>query len=227
MTLIQPLKPRISLTKQALDIVIDAIMSGEMAPGDQLNEADLARRLGISRGPLREAFSQLEGRQLLEKVPGVGMRIIQLSQKDLVSLFEIRGSLEALACRRAARFISDEELQKLEGMLHQYGAAESTSETYESDDDFHLVITRASRSDRLMKLLAEDLYLQVRLYRYQAERRTDNRTAAAWREHRDIVEALRARDPDRAADAMGRHVANAMAALDAPLVTSRSQALLR
>ena len=112
-------------------------------------------------------------------------------------------------------------------MLHQFGAAASTSETYESDYDFHLVITRASRSDRLMKLLAEDLYLQVRLYRYQAERRTVNRTSAAWREHRDIVEALRARDPDRAAAAMERHVANAMAALDAPLVTSRRQALSR
>lgn len=155
------------------------------------------------------------------------MRIIQLSQEDLVSLFEIRGSLEALACRRAARFISDEELQKLEGMLHQYGAAESPLETYGSDDDFHLVITRASRSQRLIKMLTEDLYLQVRLYRYQAERRTENRTSAAWREHREIVEALRARDPDRAAAAMERQIANAMSALHAPLVTTRRQAALR
>jgi DNA-binding GntR family transcriptional regulator len=68
-----------------------------------------------------------------------------------------------------------------------------------------------------MKLLAEDLYLQVRLYRYQAERRTDNRTSAAWREHRDIVEALRARDPDRAAAAMERHIANAMSALNSDI----------
>lgn len=217
MTLIQPLKPRVTLSRQVLDIVVNAIMSGEMAPGDHINEADLARRLGISRGPLREALSQLEGRQLLERVPGMGMRIIRLSQPDLESLFEIRASLEALACRRAARFISEVELQKLEGMLEQYGTAESPEETYGSDDDFHLVIAYASQSDRLIKMLTEDLYLQVRLYRYQSERRTAKRTAAAWREHREIVDALRAREPDRAASAMERHVGNAMSALRAPL----------
>jgi len=216
MSLIQPLKPRVTLTKQVLDIVIQAIMSGEMAPGDQINEADLARRLGISRGPLREALSQLEGRQLLEREPGVGMRITSLSKDDLVSLFEIRASLEALACRRAARRITDQELEKLDAMLVQHGTHESAAGGYGSDDDFHLLIASASHSDRLIKMLTEDLYLQLRLYRYQSERHTENRTAAAWREHRDIVEALRARDPARAGAAMEQHVANAMLALQAP-----------
>ncbi len=219
MTLIQPLKPRVTLSRQVLDVVVNAIMSGEMAPGDQINEAELARRLGISRGPLREALSQLEGRQLLERVPGVGMRIIRLSQPDLVSLFEIRAALEGLACRRAAQFITEEELARLDQLLEVYGqqgGGTDAVDTYGTDDDFHVAIAYASRSDRLVKMLTEDLYLQVRLYRYQSERRTPSRTAAAWKEHREIVEALRARDGDRAAAAMEKHVGRAVAALQAP-----------
>lgn len=227
MSLKQPLAPRVTLTGQVLESVLDAIMSGEIAAGEPINEADIARRLGVSRGPLREALNRLEGRQLLERTPGAGLRVIRLSRADLVSLFEIRSVLEGLACRRAATLISDQELDKLEALVEEQSRrakSRNRSDTYSNDDDFHLLIARASRSDRLIKMLTEDLYLQIRLYRYQSERRSAQRAMTAHQEHQEVVAALRARDPDRAALAMSQHIDNAMAALLASAGSSLERA---
>ena len=212
-------KPRTTLSRQVLESVRDAILRGELAPGDAINEAEIARQLGVSRGPLREALNRLEGSQLLERWPEQGLRVVRLSRADLISLFEIRAALEGLACRRAAALISDEEIRELERIVADQSrrarSPRSRSDTYSTDDDFHLIIVRASRSERLIKMLTEDLYLQIRLYRYQSERRSFERAMTAYDEHREIVEALRTRSPDLAAQAMSRHIEHAMAALHA------------
>src|SRR5690606_30250495 len=79
-----------------------AIVKGEIAPGSKMSEPELARTYGISRGPLREAIHRLEGQRLLVRVPHVGARVVSLSQQELCELYQIRESLEGMACRLAA-----------------------------------------------------------------------------------------------------------------------------
>src|SRR6187402_2697109 len=84
-----------------------AIVCGEIAPGSKISEPELARVYGISRGTLREAIHRLEGQRLLVRVPHVGARVVELSHAELIELYEIRESLEGMACRLAAERMTD------------------------------------------------------------------------------------------------------------------------
>src|SRR5690606_39875037 len=85
-----------------VDIVAErleaAIISGQLEPGAKLSEQGLAASLGVSRGPLREAIRRLEGRKLLERTPNIGVRVAQLSPKDLNEILQVREALEGMAC---------------------------------------------------------------------------------------------------------------------------------
>ena len=87
-----------------------AIVQGEIPPGSKISEPELARTYGISRGPLREAIHRLEGQKLLVRVPHVGARVVSLSHAELIELYEIRESLEGMACRLAAERMSQAEI---------------------------------------------------------------------------------------------------------------------
>lgn len=200
-----------------VDIVIGrlegAIISGELSPGTKISEQALARSLGVSRGPLREAIRRLEGRKLVHRTPNIGVRIAQLSKKDLMDLLVVREALEGMACRAAAENMSDAEIAALDGLL----TAHSKHKTFragagyyqESEDfDFHFRIAKASGNDRLISLLCEDLYHLLRVYRYKSSTRV-GRAEQALREHRKIVAALAKRDPDLAEARMREHIRNA------------------
>ena len=205
-----------SLAEEALGKIIQAITSGEFLPGERLSEAHLARQLGISRGPLREALGRLEGR-LVMRTPRIGVRVIALSSSDLAQLFEVREALEGMACRLAAQRSTRREIKFLQDLLAGHGRDESVlrPDGYyqrKPDEDFHLSITTFARNPRLQDLLMEDLYYQLRLYRFKASTEP-GRAQAAFREHQAILDALSARDPDAAEAAMRRHVRNAARSL--------------
>lgn len=217
MTLRSSLQPRTTTTDQVFNLVLDAILQGEIDTGELIREAVVARQLGISRGPLREALSRLEGAQLVERIPGIGPRVIELSRQDLIGLFEIRGSLEGLACRLATSRLSDTQISELKHLVESQSVHHNSNPTgkypYTTDDDFHLLIARACGNERLTKMLSKDLYFQVRLYRHRSARSSANRLKAAMAEHRKIVAALEARDADAAERAMREHIDYAMASL--------------
>ena len=100
-----------SLSTLAFERLENAIMQGEIKPGERLSESGLASRFGISRGPLREAIGQLEGRRLVERKYNLGARVVSLSNSDLIDLLVIRESLEGMACRMAAARLSSFESQ--------------------------------------------------------------------------------------------------------------------
>ena len=79
-----------SLADKVLSIITEAIEKGELPPGSRIREATLARQLGISRGPLREALARLEGRRILEYTPNFGMRVATVSLKDVIEIFQMR-----------------------------------------------------------------------------------------------------------------------------------------
>jgi DNA-binding GntR family transcriptional regulator len=205
------LLPHPSLSDQALSAVVDAITEGSLPPGARISEAQVARTLGISRGPLREALRRLEGFRLVERRRHLGVFVAGQSEEDLDDLFRMREVLEGAACGLAAARATDEWLAGMRGLLDQHSQKVSASGQYRmlsTDDDFHFRIVQQSGSRRLFNMLCSDLYLQIRLYRFRSSS-APGRAESALEEHHEIVAALETRDPARAESTMRRHIANA------------------
>lgn len=200
-----------TLSEQVFRTIQAAIVTGKIEPGSKISEPELARTYGISRGPLREAIHRLEGQRLLVRVPHVGARVVSLSHKELIELYEIRESLEGLACRLAAERMTEQEVSELREILdtHERDAAFQAGIDYfqqEGDYDFHYKIIRGSRNQMLANLLTEELYQLVRMYRLQYSA-TPNRPQQAFKEHHRILDAIAEGDGELAELLMRRHIA--------------------
>jgi DNA-binding GntR family transcriptional regulator len=201
-----------SLAKEAFGRVIEAITSGEFEPGQKLSESQLARQLGISRGPLREALGQLEGR-LVRRTPRLGVRVVDFGREELEQLFRVREALEGMAARLAAEHIGNGDLDELRSLLdrHAQQPALAAGHVYvqkSEDDDFHFVIARAAQCPQIERLLLNEVYYQLRLHRLKSSTQP-GRAQAALREHHEVLAALQSRDPDRSEEAMRKHIRNA------------------
>jgi DNA-binding GntR family transcriptional regulator len=200
----------LTLADKVCEQIINAIVIGDIPPGQKISEPELARIYGISRGPLREAMRRLEGLRLIERKPHVGARVIKLSAKELVEIYRVREALEGMACRMAAEFMTDEEIANLRVLLdeHELSIEELEGRSYfqkEGDLDFHYRIVQGSKNATLLELLGSDLYHVVRMYRYQFSV-SSYRPIRALKEHRQIVDAIEARDPELAEMLMRRHI---------------------
>lgn len=187
-----------------------AIVKGEIAPGSKISEPELARQHGVSRGPLREALHRLEGQKLLVRVPHAGARVVSLSQQELSELYEIRESLEGMACRLAAERMPRAEIAELRGVLeaHERDAAFQAGLGYyqqEGDYDFHYRIVKGSGNQMLFRMLCDELYQLARMYRIQYST-TPNRPRQAYAEHHRILDAIADRDGELAEILMRRHI---------------------
>lgn len=185
-------------------------MRGEIAPGSKITEPGLSKTYGISRGPLREAMRRLEAHRLIERVPHVGARVVQLSMRELLELFDLREALESMAARLAAEHMTADEIAGLRNVLavHEGQDDLKSGEAYyqrEGDLDFHYRIVLGSHNKMLMNLLCDDLYYLVRLYRTQFSA-SGSRPHRAFVEHHRIVDAIEAGDAELAELLMRRHV---------------------
>ena len=200
-----------TLSEQVFRSIQAAIIKGEIAPGSKISEPELARVYGISRGPLREAMHRLEGQRLLTRVPHVGARVVSLGQRELIELYDIRESLEGMACRLAAQAMSQAQIDDLRHVLetHERDEAFQAGRGYyqqEGDFDFHYRIIQGSGNQTLAKLLCDELYQLVRIYRIQFSS-TPNRPRQAFAEHHRILDAIAERDGELAELLMRRHIA--------------------
>lgn len=201
---------RQTLADQVFDRVVDAIVVGDIKAGSPISENEIALRFNVSRGPAREAIFRLEAKGLVTRVAHFGARVVDLSLDDLRGLFELRESLEGMACRLAAERISDAELAVLDDCLrgHSLQPEVAAGHSYYQpggDQDFHFGIARASHNPRLFRMLSDNVYDVMRPYRFRSSQ-TPGRTIEALKEHRAVVEALRSRDADRAEAAMRSHI---------------------
>lgn len=203
--------PMASLADQAFERLVAAIEAGDFEPGQLIREAAVARQLGISRGSLREATVRLAALKLVDRIPNIGIRVVQLSAEDLRDLYNCREALEGMACRLAALEMSDEEIANLELMLErqavQFEAGEGARFPSGADEDFHRKIFEGSRSRRLIRALRDELYYQLRMYRARSWR-APGRSNQVLVEHRKIVQALKRRSAEDAEMAMREHIRN-------------------
>ncbi|WP_151704541.1 GntR family transcriptional regulator [Nitrincola alkalilacustris] len=219
-----PLEPLTrTLADRVCHQIVTAIVKGELPPGYKISEPELARTYGISRGPLREAIRRLEGLRLVERKPHIGARVVQLSARELIEIYHVREALEGMACRLAATHMSDEEVQSIKDLLdlHEKSVEQREWSSYfqkEGDLDFHYRIVQGSKNAKLLELLGADLYHLVRMYRYQFSV-SSSRPKRALKEHRQIIDAIEARDPELAELLMRRHISSARRNIESKLNT--------
>ncbi|MGB0467465.1 MAG: GntR family transcriptional regulator [Pontibacterium sp.] len=210
-----------TLADRVCEEIVDAIVMGDLPPGHKISEPELARTYGISRGPLREAIRRLEGYRLVERKAHVGARVVNLSAKELIEIYHVREALEGMACRLAAEFMPQGEIDDLRGLLdeHERNVEELDGQSYfqkEGDLDFHHRIVKGSKNAKLLEVLGGELYHLVRMYRYKFSV-SSSRPKRALKEHRQIVDAIESRDPELAEMLMRRHIGAARKNIEAKL----------
>lgn len=215
-----------TLADQVYDALVNAIVTGELAPGSKISEPELARRFGMSRGPLREAIRRLEARRLVTRTAHVGARVVELKRDVLIEMFVLREALEGMAARLAAERMEDGEIAELEALLEAHEKSLERDNVYyqrEHDWDFHYRIVKGARSPMIEEALCGDLYQLFKLYRYQ-HKTSPGRAPRALTEHRRVVEALKDRDADLAELLMRRHISTARSVLQASIAQMDSEA---
>lgn len=204
---------RQNLSTRILAELQAAIVSGDLKPGEKIREAELARRFGTSRGPLRDALRRLEAQHLVTNTPNAGARVVSLSREQLLELYQVREALEGMTSRLAAEHMSDADILELEALLDRHEAAMRDGDgaeyfRQEGDLDFHFRIASGCRNELLRSALCDDHYQLMRLYRYKFSNRA-GRPRRALAEHRMILAAIRDRDGELAEILMRRHIRNA------------------
>ncbi|WP_224387658.1 GntR family transcriptional regulator [Pseudonocardia sp. ICBG1293] len=195
---------------QTEEILRRWIIEGRFAPGERLNEVDLARELGISRGPLREALQRLAASGLVTLVSHRGAFVRTFSRREIADLFELRIALEEMAAGLAAERITDQEatdlLSTMAGLSDQM--SQSGPGPYPHGVDLHHRIAELSRNAVLVSHLSE-VHAHLTLARAMSGSRPE-RAVDAMAEHEAIVRAIASRDRVSARERMGDHLRHAM-----------------
>lgn len=200
-----------TLSDTLFQSTLGSIYSGELPPGAEVNEAVLAERFGVSRGPVREAVRRLQGIGLVTREPYMRAMVVSLSVAEVRELFEMREALEGMACRLAAQRMSNADLDAFAADLDSARRARQAAAPGApalSDFDFHERIIVASGNGRISATLCGDLYHLLRVYRRRSGA-VRERGDEAHAEHWQILRALRARDGELAESLMRAHVARA------------------
>ena len=187
----------------------EAILKGELKPGERLMELQLAAKLGVSRTPIREAIRMLEQEGLAVTIPRKGAEVARMTEKDMEDVLQIRDALDELAASIACEQISEEELAELRHTMHEFEESTKTGDVKriaEADVRFHDIIYHATRNVKLENMLNN---LREQMYRYRVEYLKDETIyPRLLKEHKDIAESLRRKDKSRASETMREHVKN-------------------
>ena len=216
-----------SLADHVFERLLEAIVKGDIKPGDRLSETLIAKQLGVSRGPLREAIRRLEGRKLVERTPNVGPRIVSLTPDDLIEIFYIRERLEGLAVRLATERMTEKALDQLEQRLAEHAKKTSLQRgdgylQNAGDDDFHYLIVEGSGSKRLARAAVQRSLSLAAHLSLQVERDGRPRKGSAARAQGDPRSAMRKRDADEAEKLMMQHIAAARENLAKSVAANRT-----
>ena len=186
-----------------------AILKGELAPGERLMEIQLAEKLGVSRTPIREAIRKLELEGLVLMIPRKGAEVAKISEKSLRDVLEVRRSLEELAIELACQRMSEDDMAELERMQGNFKSAIDRGEAMsiaQSDEQYHDVIYQGTRNDKLVQMLGN---LREQMYRYRLEYiKDEDKRQVLLVEHEHILNALKNRNIAEAKKAAREHIDN-------------------
>ena len=204
-----------SLTDEVYDYLYRKIIAGNFAPGDWLRQEDISTQLGVSQTPVREALDRLVASGLAERVPFRGVRVPKLEPKEIVDAFILRLVLENLAARLAASNIQPDEIQSLTEIIDQTAqllSLEDMSTLRQYNKEFHKRLVDAAGNSLLSKLyeMATNSFPDWMLYEYMFRHPELLQTSLKreYLEHKAIVQALAAKDPESASFQVAIHIKN-------------------
>jgi DNA-binding GntR family transcriptional regulator len=200
-----------SLASLAAQEIERMITAGELKAGERLNELALAARLGVSRGPVREAVRGLEGSGLVVTVVNQGSFVRKVSAEEAHELYEIRVALTGHACAFLARQATREQVAALRGLVRQMAAAQAAGDAadyYTLNLDFHSALMRFAGNRRAHRI-HEELGTELNLFRRRSLVSAEGMRASNA-EHTEIVRAIAAADPVRAREAGEAHIEHGM-----------------
>ena len=195
----------------AYEAVLEAIGSGRLKPGERISEYAVAKWLNVSRTPAREALRRLETEGLLAAHPHRGLVVATVDSEAIFELYAAREALEATAAALAAQRATDAEVATLNHMVEMEAAMfDDPARMYEHNRAFHGLLYRAAHNRYLLKFLLA-LSDTLNAHRSPSTLNKQDRRSAVIDEHRALVAAIAARDPQAAAAAAQQHVKGALA----------------
>jgi DNA-binding GntR family transcriptional regulator len=186
--------------------LIDDILSGRLPPGARIVETRVAQQFGVSQGPVREALRDLELFGFVVSSPFRGTQVRQISKADLLEIYPIRAALESVAARAAAARIDDATLGRLEELIATMREAASSNNAKaqaDADHAFHATIIKAA-GNRMLEHVWQTMRLSITTCVTHAV--THRSLHEIAERHNVVLDALRARDPERAEKAIRRHI---------------------
>lgn len=186
-----------------------AILIGELKPGERLMEIHLADRLGVSRTPIREAIHKLEREGLVTIMPRRGAEVAQITEKSMNDVLEVRRALDALCVELACDRITEEGLDHLRAACDNFEQCVKTKDSKkiaQADVALHDIIVQATGNQRLIQLVNN---LSEQMYRYRFEYIKDSsQHKTLVEEHRIIYQSIVQKDKETAAEAARTHIDN-------------------
>lgn len=189
-----------------------AILRGELKPGERLMEIQLANKLGVSRTPIREALRKLELEGLVHMVPRKGAEVADITEKSLRDVLEVRKALEELSVQLACEKITEEEIDKLRRAAVRFKETlqdQDVTKIAEADVEFHDIIYMATDNQKLILLLNN---LREQMYRYRVEYlKNEEAHDQLIAEHEELIENISKRNKEEATRIMCQHIDNQVA----------------
>lgn len=204
-----------TLRVSALNAIRDNILNGVLKPGQPLVQAEIAAQMNVSRAPVREALRQLEEEGLVESIPYRGTFVSRVSRRDILELYSLRGTLEAMAVRLAIQRSGERDLADLEAIVARMAEAADAADypaLDAADIDFHTRICVLSRHRHLIRNWEINSQLIRRILSF---RNKLNPPHVVVERHRPIMAAIQMRDTTRAQQAIEEHCVSSGEALAA------------
>ena len=189
-----------------------AILRGELKPGERLMEIQLANKLGVSRTPIREALRKLELEGLVNMVPRKGAEVADITEKSLRDVLEVRKALEELSVQLACEKITEEEIEELKRVAERFKDTlddQDVTKIAEADVAFHDVIYTATDNQKLILLLNN---LREQMYRYRVKKKKKEEAYPQLiAEHEELIDNISKRNKEEATRIMCEHIDNQVA----------------
>ena len=186
-----------------------AILKGEIQPGERLMEIQLAEKMGVSRTPIREAIRKLANEGLVTMIPRKGAIVAGISEKMLMDVLQVRMTLEKMAYECAFKYITDEQIEELKETEKKFEESVKKNDLVqiaEMDEKFHYTIYNAAQNDKLKEILTN---LRENMYRYRMEyaKNKDSRDQLI-KEHNEMIDTLVKRDSVEGLKIVEEHIRN-------------------
>lgn len=204
-----------SLSGRVFHKLREDILAGKYKRDEELKEKMIGEELGVSRTPVREALRQLELEGLVTIVPNKGAYVVGISEEDIRDIYEIRARLEGLCARRAAKYVTEEQLAEFEEaiLLTDFHAKkENYAQVLELDNKFHELLYEASNSKILKHQLSAFHHYVERVRKSTLS--MPERVTACNEEHKRLVEALKEHDEEKAEQLATTHMRNTISNMD-------------